>query len=77
LLSKEYLKLIAFSIVIATPLVWYGMQFWLETFPYRISISAVIFLVAGVIVLLISLFTVSYQTIKAARTNPVDSLRYE
>jgi putative ABC transport system permease protein len=77
LLSKEYLKLIAFSILLATPIVWYGMQFWLETFPYRISISVFIFLMAGVIVLLISLFTVSYQTIKAARTNPVDSLRYE
>jgi putative ABC transport system permease protein len=77
LLSKEYIKLVMFSIVIATPIVWWAMNNWVQTFPYRIEISPLIFLVAGGIVLLVALLTISYQTMKAARTNPVDSLRYE
>jgi putative ABC transport system permease protein len=77
LLSKEYIKLIALSIILATPLVWFFMNGWIQSFPYRTSISVTIFVVAGLIVLMVSLFTVSYQTFKASRTNPVDSLRYE
>lgn len=77
LLSKEYVKLVMLSVVLATPLVWYLMNNWVESFPYRASISWVIFLIAGLTVLVVSLLTVSFQTIKAARTNPVDSLRYE
>jgi putative ABC transport system permease protein len=77
LLSTEYLKLIALSIALATPLVWWGMTQWVQTFPYRIEISPMVFLVAGLIVLAVALLTISYQTMKAARTNPVDSLRYE
>jgi putative ABC transport system permease protein len=77
LLSKEYVKLILISIVLAVPLVWFFMSSWIESFPYRTNISFLVFVIAGATVLLVSLFTVSYQTIKAARTNPVDSLRYE
>jgi putative ABC transport system permease protein len=77
LLSTEYVKLVMLSIVLATPLVWYLMNNWVQSFPYRTSISWVIFLVAGIAVLAVSLLTVSFQTVKAARTNPVDSLRYE
>jgi putative ABC transport system permease protein len=77
LLSKEYIKLIVFSIVLATPMVWYFMQTWIESFPYRTDISFEIFLTAGILVLLISILTVSFQTIRASRTNPIDSLRYE
>lgn len=77
LLSKEYIKLVMISIVFAVPLVWLLMDNWMSSFPYRTSISWVVFLVAGLTVLMVSLLTVSYQTIKAARTNPVDSLRYE
>jgi putative ABC transport system permease protein len=77
LLSAEYMKLIAVSIAIAVPLVWYLMNTWIETFPYRTTISPLIFVAAGMIVLLVSILTVSFQTVKAARTNPVDSLRYE
>ena len=77
LLSKEYVKLVLLSIVLAVPLVWLLMDNWIESFPYRTSISPLIFVIAGFTVLMVSLLTVSYQTIKAARTNPVDSLRYE
>lgn len=77
LLSKEYLKLVTLSILLASPLVWFFMRDWVNSFPYHTSISPWIFLLSGVLVLVISLFTVSYQTIKVARTNPINSLRYE
>jgi putative ABC transport system permease protein len=77
LLSTEYVKLVLISIVLAVPLVWFVMHQWIETFPYRTTISPVIFLIAGLTVLMVSILTVSFQTIRAARTNPVDSLRYE
>jgi len=77
LLSTEYVKLVAISVLLATPLVWYFMKRWIETFPYRTNISVEIFFASAVIVLLVSLLTVSLQTLKAARINPVESLRYE
>ncbi|MBT1700625.1 ABC transporter permease [Fulvivirgaceae bacterium PWU4] len=77
LLSKEYVKLVLLSIVLAVPLVWFFMNNWIESFPYRTTISPFIFATAGITVLLVSLLTVSYQTVRAARTNPVESLRYE
>lgn len=77
LLSSEYLRLVFLAILIAVPLIYFGMQSWISTFPYQISISMWIFALAGLMVLMISLLTVSFQTLKAARTNPVNSLRYE
>jgi putative ABC transport system permease protein len=77
LLSREYVKLILVSVLVATPLVWYGMKMWIETFPYHARVTADVFIISAVIVLLVSLLTVSFQTLKAARVNPVDSLRYE
>jgi putative ABC transport system permease protein len=77
LLSIEYLKLVTLSILLASPLVWFFMRDWVNSFPYHTSISPWVFLLSGLLVLVISLFTVSYQTIKAARTNPITSLRYE
>ncbi len=77
LLSREYVKLVALSIILATPLVWWIMNNWIQTFPYRTIISPLIFVASGGVVLVIALITVSYQTMKAARTNPVTSLRYE
>lgn len=77
LLSQEYIRLVGLSILLATPLVWWVMSNWTQGFQYRAAIPLSIFLVAGLVVLLIALFTVSFQTLKAARTNPIDSLRYE
>jgi putative ABC transport system permease protein len=77
LLSKEYVRLVILSIIFSVPLVWLLMNYWIESFPYRTTISPVIFVIAGATVLMVSILTVSFQTVKAARTNPVDSLRYE
>jgi putative ABC transport system permease protein len=77
LLSQEYLKLIGLSILIASPLIWWVMNNWIQTFPYRTTISPFVFVISGAMVLLVALITVSYQTVKASRTNPVESLRYE
>jgi putative ABC transport system permease protein len=77
LLSKEFIKLVAIAILIATPIAWYFMQNWLEDFVYRISLTWWVFAVAGVAALMIALLTVSFQAIKAAIANPVKSLRME
>jgi putative ABC transport system permease protein len=77
LLSKEFIKLVIISIVIASPIAWYAMNKWLASYNYHIGISPLIFLVAGLMAILIALFTVSFQSIKAALANPVKSLRSE
>ena len=77
LISKDFFKLVIIAIVIAIPIGWWAMNKWLEGFAYRINISGWVFLLAGTIALLIALLTVSFQAIKAAIANPVDSLRSE
>ena len=77
LLLKEFVVLIAVAFVVAVPIAYFSMNYWLKNFAYRIEISWGIFLIAGSLTLAIALLTVSYQSIKAALTNPVDSLRYE
>jgi putative ABC transport system permease protein len=77
LLSKDFLKLVAVAIVIASPLAWYAMHKWLQDFAYRIPISWWVFAVAAVSATVIAILTVSFQAIKAAVSNPVVSLRSE
>ena len=77
LLSKDFLLLIGIAIVMASPLAWYIMNNWLQDFAYRINISWWMFFAAGVIAIFIALVTISFQAIKAAIANPVDSLRSE
>jgi putative ABC transport system permease protein len=77
MLSKDFMKLVAISFVIAAPTAWYFMNKWLQDFAYRINISWWIFVAAGLAALLIALVTVSFQAIRAAITNPVKSLRTE
>jgi ABC-type antimicrobial peptide transport system permease subunit len=77
LLSKDFLKLVAVSLVIASPVAWWLMDAWLKDFNYRIDMPISAFLVAGGLSLLIALLTVSSQAIKAAISNPVKSLRTE
>jgi len=77
LLSRELLAGILLANLIAWPIAWFAMNKWLQNFAYRTALSWWIFFVAGVSVLTISLFTMSWQTLRAARTNPVDSLKYE
>jgi putative ABC transport system permease protein len=77
LLSKDFLKLVLVSNIIAIPIVWYLMDKWLSGFAFRIEIGLGVFIVAAFITAMIALITVSYQSISAAVTNPVKSLRYE
>jgi putative ABC transport system permease protein len=77
LLSKDFLVLIIISVLIASPMAWYGAKQWLQDFANRIDVQWWFFAVAGVLALLTGLLTVSYQTIKAAKMNPVDVLRSE
>ena len=77
LLSKEFLRLVAISLLVAFPIAWYTMHQWLQGFVDRITISGWVFAAAGAMALLVAFVTVSYQTVKAAIANPVDSLRSE
>ena len=77
LLSKDFLKLVILGIVIASPIAYWAMNKWLQDFAYRVEISWWIFVLAGIVAIAIALLTVSYQSIRAALTNPVKSLRTE
>jgi putative ABC transport system permease protein len=77
LLSKDFLKLVAFAAIPAFVVSWYFMNKWLEDFAYRISMPWWMFLTAGILAAVIALITISFQAIKAAVTNPVKSLRTE
>ncbi len=77
LLSREFTKWVVLSNLFAWPIAYYFFHRWLQRFAFREAISIWSFLLASIVVLVIALFTVSYQTIKAARSNPVDLLRYE
>jgi putative ABC transport system permease protein len=75
--SFEFVKLVVIAFVIAAPIAWYTMNNWLQDFAYKIDISLGVFVFAGSISIFIALLTVSYQAIKAAVANPVESLRTE
>ena len=77
LLSKDFLKLVVLGFLISIPIAWYTMNQWLSDFAYRIEIGAGFFVTAGAIAILIAILTVSWQSIKAATANPVESLRSE
>ena len=77
LLSKDFLKLVLVAIVIASPLAWWAMTKWLQSFAYKIDIDWWMFAGAGLLAVAIALLTVSFQSIKAALMNPVKSLRSE
>lgn len=77
LLSKDFLKLVVMAIILASPVAWYIMKQWLQGFAYQIDIEWWMFALAGVISVLIAIFTISFQSIRAAMVNPVRSLRSE
>ncbi|MGN6294965.1 MAG: ABC transporter permease [Chitinophagaceae bacterium] len=77
LLSKDFLPPVLLSILIASPVAWWSMHQWLQGFSYRTSISWWVFVFAALLVIFIAIATVSYQTVKAALTNPVKSIRTE
>jgi len=75
LLSKDFVKLVLVSILIASPIAWFAMRHWLGGFSYRVVLSPWIFVAAGLLAVLVALLTVSYQAVRAANSNPVKSLR--
>jgi putative ABC transport system permease protein len=77
LFSKEFVKLVLIAFLIAAPLAWYLMNNWLQGFAYKATLSWWIFFIAGLLAIVIALITVSFQAIKAALANPVESLRSE
>jgi putative ABC transport system permease protein len=77
MLSKDFVKLVVISIVIASPIAWWAMTKWLQDYAYRITITWWMIAIAGFIAVVIALVTVSFQSIKAALSNPVKSLRSE
>ncbi|QRR00385.1 ABC transporter permease [Dyadobacter sandarakinus] len=77
LLSKDFLKLVGIAIVLAVPVAWWLMDYWLRDFAYRTEIAWWMFAVAGILAVVVALLTISFQSVKAALMNPVRSLRAE
>lgn len=77
LLSQDFVKLVLIAIVIASPLAWYGMSKWLEDFAYRIEIPFDVFVISATLAIGIALFTVSFQALRAALSNPANALKDE
>jgi putative ABC transport system permease protein len=77
MLDRDFIKWISLAFIIATPVAWYAMHKWLESFAYKTELSWWIFVLAGLLTAGIALITVSWQSWRAATRNPVESLRYE
>ncbi len=77
MLSKSFMKLVLLASIIAFPVAWWFMKEWLNDFAYRINMSAWIFIIVAALAFLVALFTISFQAVKAAISNPVKSLRTE
>jgi len=77
LLSKDFIRLVLFALVIASPIAWWAMNQWLQGFTYQIDMEWWMVGLTGLLTIVIALVTVSFQTIRAAVANPVDSLRDE
>jgi len=77
IMSAEFVRLVLIAFAIAVPVAYYGMSKWLEGFAYKVSIGWLVFALAGLVALAIALITISFESIKSARGNPIDSLRSE
>jgi putative ABC transport system permease protein len=77
LLTRDFVRLVLLSVLIATPIAWWAMNKWLQDFAYHIPLSAWVFLLAGALATLIALLTISTQSVRAASANPVKNLRTE
>jgi putative ABC transport system permease protein len=77
LLSKSFTILIIISFIVASPVTYWLLLKWLEGFAYRVTINPLLFVLGGALAIAIALATISYHTIRSARRNPVESLRYE
>jgi putative ABC transport system permease protein len=77
MMSAEFVKLVLIAFLIAVPIAWFAMDKWLESFAYRMPVQWIVFVWAGLVAISIALITVSFESIKAATANPVQSLRNE
>ncbi len=77
MLSKDFIKLVAISFVVAVPVGWYVMNEWLKGFEYKIKLGIGVFILAGVVSFLIAWLTIGFESVKAALGNPVKALRSE
>ncbi len=77
LLSRNFAMLIVIAFLIVSPITYYALHRWLESFAYRININLLLFVLGGALALVIGLLTISYHTLRSARSNPVKALRYE
>jgi putative ABC transport system permease protein len=77
LLSRNFTTLLIISFIVASPVTYWLLLKWLESFAYRVTINPLLFFLGGIVALTIALLTISYHTVRSARSNPVDSLRYE
>jgi putative ABC transport system permease protein len=77
MMSGEFVKLVLIAFIISVPLAWYAISTWLEKFPYKTPLDLSVFLSAGTGALLIALLTISFESLRAASTNPVNALRNE
>jgi putative ABC transport system permease protein len=76
-LSKDFLRLVLVAFVVAAPIAYFTMNRWLEGFAYHVTPGVAVFLLSAGFAVLTAFLTLSYQAIKAARSNPVEALRYE
>jgi len=77
LLSSGFVKLVLMGAILATPVAWFVMDQWLQSFPYHIQVNPIVFFLAGLAVIFIAALSVGFQTLKAALINPAETLRYE
>jgi putative ABC transport system permease protein len=77
LLSKEFGKLIIIAFIIASPLAWYAVSWWLKGYIYKVEVGFLVYLLAGLLSFAVAWITMGYQSIKAATSNPINSLRSE
>ena len=77
LLSKEFGKLIIISFLLAAPLAWFAVDWWLKSYTYKVEVGAIVYLLAGLTSFVIAWLTMGYQSIRAATSDPVKSLRSE
>jgi putative ABC transport system permease protein len=77
MLSSDFVKLVLIAFLIGSPIAWFVMGRWLESYAYRIDMEWWMFAIAGLGAVVIALLTVSFQSVKAALANPVESLRSE
>jgi putative ABC transport system permease protein len=77
LLSKDFLKLVAVAVILASPIAWYVMNKWLQDFAYRVNLGWWMFLLAAIMAMIIAFLTIGIQALRAANSNPVRNLRTE